>query len=174
MFFEPVESNYKVLCKNMECKKNVEVMKLALGNSSGSCKMYTSKDNEGQSCSLLKPAKHLKKHPEIKFDFVETVKLEKLDNIKYDPEKFNMMVVDVQGYELEVMKGTSKSLKSIDYIYLEVNRDEVYEGCAKIEQLDDFLKNFGFKRIETSWTGKIYGDALYIKSPKFRSDYEKN
>ena len=35
--------------------------------------------------------------------------------------------MDVQGYELEVLKGATKTLEQVDYVYCEVNRDEVYE-----------------------------------------------
>ena len=64
---------------------------------------------------------------------------------------------------LYVFKGGEKTLKFIDYIYSEVNRDEVYENCTKIEELDEFLKRYDFTRVETDWTGHTWGDALYIK-----------
>ena len=41
--------------------------------------------------------------------------------------------------------------------------DEVYKNCARVEQIDDFLHNYGFVRVETSWDGGIWGDAFYIK-----------
>jgi hypothetical protein len=69
--------------------------------------------------------------------------------------------MDVQGFELEVLKGATETLKGIDYVYCEINRDEVYEGCAKIWELDAFLKDF--TRVETSWAGGSWGDAIYIK-----------
>jgi hypothetical protein len=71
--------------------------------------------------------------------------------------------MDVQGYELEVLKGATETLKRVDYVYCEVNRDEVYEGNAYVEELDEFLSSYGMERVETSWEGQIWGDALYIK-----------
>ena len=38
----------------------------------------------------------------------------------------------------------------------EVNRDEVYKDCAKVEQSDQFLDDYGFIRVETSWEGIIW------------------
>jgi hypothetical protein len=37
-----------------------------------------------------------------------------------------------------------------------------------LEELDDFLKNYGFRRIETEWFeigqfGESWGDAFYMK-----------
>ena len=71
--------------------------------------------------------------------------------------------MDVQGYELEVLKGATESLKHIDYLMCEVNRAEVYEECCMIDELDSFLSNYNFKRVETTWDGITWGDAFYVK-----------
>ena len=56
-------------------------------------------------------------------------------------------------------------MKKIDYIYSEVNKAELYEGCAQMNELDNFLGEYGFKRVETYWpeTWDNWGDAFYIK-----------
>ena len=78
-------------------------------------------------------------------------------------EKYNFMNIDVQGYELEVLKGSMNILEGIDYIYTEVNNAEVYEDTPHIDELDEYLSSYNFKRVETSWIGITWGDALYIK-----------
>ena len=82
-----------------------------------------------------------------------------------DTSKFNFINIDVQGYELEVFKGAAHTLNDIDYIYTEVNNDELYEDCVQMSQLDEFLGDlWGFKRIETKLVGnQKWGDALYVK-----------
>jgi hypothetical protein len=45
----------------------------------------------------------------------------------------------------------------------EINRDELYENCAKIEELIEFLGSYGFKLVETDWAGGTWGDGLFIK-----------
>jgi hypothetical protein len=84
-----------------------------------------------------------------------------LDDFGYT--EYNFINMDVQGYELEVLKGAENTLKYIDYVYCEVNRDEVYENNAYIEQIDDFLGKYNMKRVETDWSGNIWGDAFYVK-----------
>ena len=76
---------------------------------------------------------------------------------------FNFINIDVQGYELEVFKGGKKVLESIDYILSEVNNAEVYENCVNVSELDVFLREFGFERVEPNWEGGTWGDAFYIK-----------
>ena len=75
---------------------------------------------------------------------------------------FNNM--DVQGFELEVLKGGTKVLEQVNYVYCEVNRDEVYENNAYVEEIDEFLAQYGMERMERDWAGDIWGDALYIKT----------
>ena len=51
----------------------------------------------------------------------------------------------------------------IDYIYTEVNEEELYEGCALIDEIDEFLTLFNFERVKTHMTKEKWGDAFYIK-----------
>jgi hypothetical protein len=75
-----------------------------------------------------------------------------------------MINIDVQGYELEVFKGGAKTLEGIDYIMSEINRDEVYEDCAHIEELKEFLLPYGFELVESVWAGGQWGDGFFIKT----------
>jgi len=74
------------------------------------------------------------------------------------------MNIDVQGFELEVLRGAKKTLKNIKWIMTEVNRDEVYENCCMVDEIDNFLLPYGLRRVETDWAGNTWGDALYVKS----------
>jgi hypothetical protein len=76
----------------------------------------------------------------------------------------NVLMMDVQGYELEVLKGARETLGSIDHVFTEINRAELYEGCPMAEDLDLFLAGFGFFRAETDWAGGTWGDAYYRKT----------
>ena len=164
IFFEPLKRSYDV------CKQNVEqygyrVINTALGTEEKTVEMYTETKNQGQSSSILKPLLHVQQYPDIVFDGKELVEMTTLDSfMETVPEEFNFINMDVQGYELMVLKGSTKTLENIDYIYCEVNRAELYEECAQIEELDEYLKTCGFVRELTNWAGGTWGDALYIRS----------
>ena len=101
-------------------------------------------------------------YPDITFDSTERVEVRRLDD--YQLEGYNLMNIDVQGYELEVMKGSEETLKQIDYIYCEVNKAEIYENNAYIDEIDNFLSQHSFERVEFKWwEDHDWGDALYIK-----------
>ena len=164
--FEPLSKNFDILSQRMQ-KVNADIKgyQVALGSEKGTATMYLS-SNEAQSSSILKPKQHLELHPDVLFEGTEDVEVDLLDN--YDLRGANFINIDVQGYELEVFKGSTKTLNQIDYIYCEVNRDEVYEGAPMVEELDEFLGEYGFVRVETKWPETYYtwGDALYIKKEK--------
>lgn len=163
IFFEPLPHTFEILKQNV---KDGVLVNVALGSANSKIKMYVETVNQGQSSSILKPKKHLTQYPHITFNSICEVDMIKLDDYEYVRENYNFINMDVQGYELEVLRGGRKSLESIDYIMTEVNRDEVYVNCAQITELDYFLSKYGFKRVETTWDGGTWGDAFYIKENK--------
>ena len=164
IFFEPMPSSYAVLRNTIADDPNVTTYQCALGNENKVIDMNVETANQGQSSSILKPKEHLLQYPHITFNHTEQVDMFRLDDLDLQISKYNFMNVDVQGYELEVFKGSENALRDhIECIVAEVNRSEVYENCAHVDDLDSFLGQFNFKRVETEWAGGSWGDAFYIK-----------
>jgi len=162
MFFEPHPYTYEILKTNIDSYPQMIAVNTALGSRKGVMQMFVETANQGQSNSLLKPKHHAVQYPNIIFNDTIDVEVDILDAFIFD-DTFNFMSIDVQGFELEVLKGAVNTLKNINYIITEVNNKELYEGCCMIEELDGFLKKFGFFRTEVSWIGQTWGDAFYIK-----------
>ena len=164
ILFEPLSDCFDVIgYKCQDLNANIEGHQVALGSERGIAKMYVS-DNEKQSSSILKPKVHLTHHPHVKFPETEDVEVHLLDDYLPNINDYNFINMDVQGFELEVLKGGKKALEQVNYVYCEVNRDEVYENNAYVEEIDEFLAGYGMERVETDWAGDIWGDALYIKT----------
>jgi FkbM family methyltransferase len=123
--------------------------------------------NNLQSSSILELEDHKKYHSwvkEIARYKVKTITMDtfvKENNI--DVNRFNMLNIDIQGAELLALKGSKELLKTIDYLYLEVNTSHLYKNCALIGELDEYLKDYGFVRVKTVMTEFNWGDAFYIK-----------
>jgi FkbM family methyltransferase len=127
--------------------------------------------NNGASSSILPLKEHKKYYPNIKYDGFLNRKCKRLDTLleenNIDIKTYNGLVMDVQGVELHVLKSFEKYIQQMDFIQSEVNVEELYEGCCLIEDFDNYLSNYGFKRVVTKlWDdGAVgWGDALYIKS----------
>ena len=131
----------------------------ALGNFVGEAEIIS--DPTGLTGSLLEPGLVVD-YPDIVFSEKFMVDVSTLDEEIGYPHPYNFLNMDVQGYELEVLRGGSQTLKTIDYVYTEVNRAEVYKKCAMIEDLTAYLQNFGLIKVAEAWHGD-WGDAFYIK-----------
>ena len=142
VFIEPAKKAFHVLDEKFAKNLNVRLFNYAMGSKFGMVFLNTEEKNNGQSNSLLKPKLHLQQFPDIVFNGHERVELRTLDSLDIPRHKYNTLVMDVQGYEGEVIKGASETLKNIDTIYTEVNRAEVYEGCVQIDELDYLLSDF--------------------------------
>jgi FkbM family methyltransferase len=122
--------------------------------------------NNVQSSSVLEFGSHATHHPHIQFVRDITLKTVTIDTFferqGLDATAYDFWNFDIQGAEMLALQGASKALASPKAIYLEVNTEEVYKDCAKMDQIDAFLGSLGFKRIETNITPYGWGDALYI------------
>ena len=164
LMFEPQKNIYQKLLITINNNPDIIAENFALGSSNGIVNMHKEYANEGQSSSIMEPALHVVQYPGITFNDIEEIEVKTLDSyFKNKLFNYNLMLLDVQGYELEVLKGSVTNLKSIDYILCEVNRAELYKGCPMVEEIDSFLNDYGFKREITSWDGYTWGDALYVK-----------
>jgi len=144
--------------------------------------------NNTASSSILDLHVHSRDYPGIKF--VDEVVM-KTDTIKslYDKEKIsydfaNYLHLDIQGAELSALKGCGEILSNFDYINTEVNLLEMYKNCPLLDDIDRYLQDRDFIRIESDfgpgprktktgeWPGERdytidgWGDALYIRKSK--------
>jgi FkbM family methyltransferase len=167
ILFEPDPDNFNILKEKtdkIKTDKKIYVINRGLGPFSCEMTLYKETNNNGQSNSVLKPKMHLQAFPNIIFNNKTKIKVEPLDKYECSAD-FNFMSIDVQGFELEVLRGSRKTLQNIQWLMLEVNRAETYENCAQIDEIDEYLAKFNFSRAETVWwENSFWGDALYIKN----------
>jgi FkbM family methyltransferase len=162
VYFEPLKSNFEVLKSRINDDSILH--NIALGSENKEVEMFVETANNGQSSSILEPGLHLSQYPHITFDSKEVVNMKRLDDVIDNTNKdYNFICIDVQGYELEVFKGSTKTLENIDYIVTEINNDEVYKNCTKIGELSEFLGKYGFVLVEEDWCGHTWGDGLFVK-----------
>jgi len=166
LFIEANPVVFERLSENLANIKNVKAVNCAISNHNGMVNLHvTSMD---QSSSILPLKYHQEIYPDIKETHQVIVKSRTLDTLLHEIEmqasEYNIINLDIQGAELLALQGATNCLKHIDAINTEINYEELYEGCALISELDDFLGLYGFDRVATvtpfhpSW-----GDAFYVK-----------
>jgi FkbM family methyltransferase len=162
VYIEPCAAAFNVLKNKFGAHHHIKLFNYACGEVECEQVMYTGSQNEGQSNSLLKMNKHLQIHPGITLPSTELVTVKRLDSLGLAHKGYQLLVMDCQGFEGRVLKGGLETLKQINYVYTEVNKDDVYEGCTQVGELDQLLSDF--ERVETgAWVGNMWSDALYIR-----------
>jgi FkbM family methyltransferase len=73
------------------------------------------------------------------------VQIKRLDACLFTPlQRPVLLKIDVQGFELEVLKGSTGLLPNIDAVYVEASYVELYEGQALHEEIERYLIEAGF------------------------------
>ncbi len=162
ILIEPVPDHAKIIKEKIGVRKNIKVVSMALGASKGLIKLNIT-SNDGQSSSILDTGFNFRiASPEIRVIQSIEVEMTRMDNVIENFDKYNTLLIDVEGYELEVLKGSTETLKFIDHIFIEVNKNWVRKGNPTIHKIDKILLESGFKRIFTRWWD-FWGDAFYTR-----------
>jgi len=163
-----VEANpkmYEQLVQNISSNKEAIAYCICAGDENKNVVLHES-NNSGQSSSVLELGTHKEVHPEVHYIGDIEVPMVRMEEF-LTPQQFHsvdFLNIDVQGFELNVLKGIGNYLHNFNAIYLEVNKAELYVGCPLVEDLDAYLLIYGFTRVETMWCGNTnWGDALWIK-----------
>lgn len=165
--FEP---NLKLLFEahsRTRLRANVTLFPVALSDQCEARPFFVSSGSSTGSSSLLRPTLHLEHHPEVQFRNEDTqlVFTSTLDEIQahLELESIDLLWIDVQGAELEVLRGCQKTLPQIRYIYTEVSINPLYSDGATYLQIQSFLEEEGFEVVEEflpkDWGGE--GNVLF-------------
>ena len=123
--------------------------------------------NNGESSSILNFGTHFKYHGNIKYVSKKILQSKRIDTIyklnNIDEKFANFLNIDIQGVELLALKSMDKLLYNFDYVYLEVNTEEVYEKCALLEEIKAFLAKYNFEMKILAMTEAHWGDAFFVK-----------
>lgn len=153
------------LVQNLDSSQNTIIECAAWDVDNLSMKFHETTDT--QSSSILQLKKHSLYYPSIQIKIQYKVQARRIDCLFASPPPFTFANIDVQGAELQAIKGMGELVRSLDAIYSEVNREELYEGCANIKEIDQYLEQFDFERVATRWIlKKGWGDALYVNRQK--------
>lgn len=122
-------------------------------------------NSNSQTSSVFSLGTARERYPEILGKQViklNSVALQDVLPSSYEP---CLIALDIQGAELQALRGMSRLLTQAHIVYSEVHREEIYVGCSQVSEIDAFMAEYGFRRVVTVWTDHNWGDAIYAKNP---------
>lgn len=160
-WFEPQREVFERLVDSLQEKKNNYFYNFGLGSSEKVLPLWKETENGGQSASFSQPQKHLEIYPHITFEESESLAIRTLDS--FSIREANVLVIDVQGFEMEVLLGAIETLNRIDHIFCEINSDKLYKDSPTVDELNSMLCPKGFQLKENWWTDGNWGDGYWNK-----------
>jgi FkbM family methyltransferase len=145
---------------------NQSVINIVVWDKSGD-KIKFNETNNGESSSALPLKDHSSLYPKITVsrvrEFTTTTIADALDLDAMGT--IGLLNLDIQGAELRALKGFGKHIAQVSAVYSEVNVREIYEGCAQLPDLDEWLGAQGFTRVDWTVLKSVgWGDALWIRN----------
>jgi FkbM family methyltransferase len=159
-----VEAIKDLVDQNLEKNPNLNIINEVIGDEDGKDIEFKITNNT-LSSSILELGEHKNLHPNVVVSKIIKAKTKTLKTILSEnklEDKFNLLVLDLQGAEMLALKGLDNLLSNFEVVYTEVNEKEIYKECCILEDLDVYLSKFGFERKYLN-TLNSYGNALYIR-----------
>jgi FkbM family methyltransferase len=146
--FEPLESCFKELTVKGASLMPMQSFNIALGDKAATVMM--NRNEFTPSSSLLKMGqKHLQAFPFTERVTNERITIRTLDDFSSQLTLKSPVLakLDVQGYELKVLKGARKTLPRIDILILETSFVELYKGQPLFDEIYQHLRSNHFRYI---------------------------
>jgi len=144
----------------------ISIINAAISDSSGPKTLYQSKLADGSNpgaSSIKKPKNVLTEFIHVLFPCEKTVNCWSLDEFAKDNNisHINFIWADIQGAEIDMIRGGQNILLHTDYLLTEYSNNELYDGQTGLEQLlkelpgrweivKDYLSDVFLKRVSSS------------------------
>lgn len=144
---EPLEETHPELRRKFGEYAGVMLDSFALGSEEGEREFFVSRYDQASSFLEIGTALETGAYG---LDFtrkeVRRVRIRRLEDYLRERslERVDLLKLDVQGFELEVLRGAGDALSRIDWIYAEAQFQELYRGGPLFSEVFAFLFEKGF------------------------------
>ncbi len=170
--FEPIPHEARIFREVHGHCTGIQLIESALGEIAGTATLHLSKSAD--SSSLLA----IGQQHTVMFQNTEEigtlpVPVQRLDQFSeyWKGRSRQLLKLDVQGFELQVLRGAVETLETCAYVYAECSEIALYDGQALRPEVEVFLRAHGFA-VEGNYNAMvkddgqvIHADYLFIKTP---------
>jgi FkbM family methyltransferase len=141
--FEPLSKEFGELQAKAKARGEWECRRVALGEAEGTTQINIA----GTFSSILSKKQGAEESVSWSPSGVEQIQLARLDTLwpeLWRPGDRVWMKIDVQGYEMQVLKGASEALKQIAGVEMEMSLSPLYSGQPTYREMQAFMEGQGF------------------------------
>lgn len=146
---------------NIDQNKNIEFFSVAVGSRDTELEFHEYvKDNNVGASSLFKRLDYDNSQKTI-----GTVPCRRLDTIlkKLGVEKIDGIFADIQGFEIEAIKGAGNYIKNCKFIYIEAPIvSSVYVGAPNHQEVFDYMKEINYRLVLTERENDLESNYLFF------------
>ncbi len=133
---EPDRTHVECLLKNLSSFDNIELLDYAVGDIETSVSLT---DDD------FTQARRIYSIGNILMKTVDSFKFEDVDLIK----------IDVEGFEMNVLRGAKDTLKDCNFLMIELNNNSKKYDSSNNE-IEKYLKELGFNTLIDKWPDKVF------------------
>jgi len=169
--FEPIDACFYSLQQHFQSDPNFKAFQYAVGDENVETTFHLNESSPSSSLLKIQPA-HYENYPGTQKTVEQKVSVRSLDSLfpNWPAERKILLKIDVQGYEYQVLKGAVQLLPHVEVILAEVMFEELYESQSTFDQLNDLLREHGFRyhgHYEQEFSpinGKpIFADLIFVR-----------
>lgn len=144
--FEPIPKEANLFRRVHKHNKNIELIECALGDFTGTATMHLSQSTDSSSLLPI-GVRQNELFPKTAEVGTLSVPIYELDEMIYlwKNRCRLLLKIDVQGSELNVLKGGLKALSHCAFVYVECSEVVLYDGQALRPEVESLLINQGFQ-----------------------------
>ena len=172
VWIEPIPEVFTKLDSNIRGFKNQQAFQALVTDIDDKEYEFHIANNDGASSSILEFKQHKDVWPSVHYTTTVLLKSITLATLfkkeQIDASNYQALIMDTQGSELLVLRGSLPILDNFKFIKTEVPDFEAYEGCCQLSDINDFMSEHGYKEISRNKfasraEGGSYFDIVYEK-----------
>jgi FkbM family methyltransferase len=172
IWIEPIPEVFETLNTNLRGFSNQHAFQCLITDREDEEYKFHISNNNGASSSILDLKHHKDIWPDVNYTntiFLRSTTLASLfERERIDSSNYQALIIDTQGSELLVLKGSIPLLHSFTYIKIEVPDFESYASCCQLADINSFMTQHGYKefsrqKFASRTEGGSYFDVTYKK-----------
>jgi FkbM family methyltransferase len=145
LLFEPVPQTFNILAEKTKPFKNMHCINIAVGSKEEYLQMQVDEFSPASSLLPYEPLAY-REYPFLGKLHNVNVHVKPLDMVMKEKNinGIDLLIMDVQGYENEVLLGATETLKSCKVVVAELSLQAIYRGSATFDSIYQSMIQHGF------------------------------